>query len=39
MTMQERPTSLREVLDAGCDLTSTGLWLEGLGGWCESRGW
>ncbi len=30
MTMQERPTSLREVLDAGCDLTSTGLWLEGL---------
>lgn len=25
-----RPPSLREVLDAGCDLTETGVWLEGL---------
>ncbi len=30
MTMQERPTPLREVLDAGYDLPSTGVWLEGL---------
>ncbi len=30
MTMEERPPSLREVLDAGYDLPSTGVWLEGL---------
>jgi rubredoxin len=26
----KRPPSLREVLDAGCDLPSTGVWLDGL---------
>lgn len=27
---RERPPSLREVLDAGCDLAATGVWLDGL---------